>query len=235
MSEPIRLVFLGSTKKVDLTIALHAILQATSELGFEFAGFKVQSAAGEQFSWGATANKAEVIAKALEFESLSFRATRETITPFVLTMQFALGWGKAQLGDSERLWVDVFSPQVQMFVDEHFHPEVHSRLLLDYGKALFAILIPTFGWLDIGQAAGYTWYTDLEDDTIKHLYWANFFSLAYVEKIGRDKILSAPAWSIEELADGGLLYVLSSSPGLADEGHVSLDAVKAHFGLQSVR
>ncbi len=222
MSEPISLVFLGSPKMVDLPTALREIFKVTSEFGFEYVEFKAKSASGDKLSWGADASQEEVIAKAIEFESVSFEVKKETISPSVLNLHFALGWGKAQLGDADRLWLYVFSHQIQMFVSESFlsfrdmesfHPDVHCRLLLDYGKALYAILLPTFGWSDIEQPAGYTWYTDLENDSIEHWYWANFFSLAYVEKIGRSKILNTRAWLVEELSDGGILCVVSPTPG----------------------
>lgn len=68
-----------------------------------------------------------------------------------------------------------------------------------------------------------------------HIYWANFFSREYVTQLGREKIETAPAWLTEDLGDGGLLYVLSSSPGYHQEGHVAKDAVQKHLGVESVR
>jgi hypothetical protein len=49
----------------------------------------------------------------------------------------------------------------------------------------------------------------------KHLpgiYWANFFGRRYVEFFGRDRLLNAPAYKIEELENGGILLLTSESP-----------------------
>ena len=34
------------------------------------------------------------------------------------------------------------------------------------------------------------------------------FAPAYVAKLGRGRLMAAPAWSVEQLDDGGILYIL---------------------------
>lgn len=52
----------------------------------------------------------------------------------------------------------------------------------------------------------------LKNSTIKNIFWFNIFPPKLVEKIGREKLLSAPAWLIEELADGGIMLILTQHP-----------------------
>jgi hypothetical protein len=69
---------------------------------------------------------------------------------------------------------------------------------------------------------------------LPHIYWANFFSPAYVEQLGRDRLMNAPGWKKESLNDGGLLYVLT--PSLEGTGPKAMvEAVKKYFGIDSVR
>lgn len=53
---------------------------------------------------------------------------------------------------------------------------------------------------------------DLKRGTIKNLFWFNIFPPKLVEKIGKEKLLSAPGWLVEELADGGIMLVLTRHP-----------------------
>jgi hypothetical protein len=53
--------------------------------------------------------------------------------------------------------------------------------------------------------------TDLER-ALPEPYWAIFLGPEYVEMFGVDKVLSAPAYSVRALSDGGALIVLSASP-----------------------
>lgn len=130
-------------------------------------------------------------------------------------------------------WIRTTTDNTPYFWRIEYNPASYSRFFLDIGKSLYEVLQPTFGWVDFDYGL-FTTHEDIEALELPTLYWANFFGPAYVNKIGRDKILSAPAWAIEELADGGLLYVLASCPGLADD-HVSVERVKAHFGVKRVR
>jgi hypothetical protein len=42
---------------------------------------------------------------------------------------------------------------------------------------------------------------------LRFVFWANFFGPAYVEQYGREFLWNAPGWRVEELEDGGILYV----------------------------
>jgi hypothetical protein len=46
---------------------------------------------------------------------------------------------------------------------------------------------------------------------LAYIYWGNIFGPAYVSHYGRDFLLGAPGWKVEELDDGGILYVTTES------------------------
>jgi hypothetical protein len=133
----------------------------------------------------------------------------------------------------KKAWIRTTTDNTPYFWRAEYNPARHSRFFLDIGKRLYEVLRPTFGWIDFDYGLRTT-HEDIESLRLPVIYWANFFGPVYVDQIGREKILSAPAWAIEELPDGGLLYVLASCPGL-DDDHLSVESVKAHFGVESVR
>lgn len=146
-----------------------------------------------------------------------------------------LGWGEEHLGKEKRAWIGVTCFQTLLFNRPEHDTEYYSRLFLDLGRELYAVLRPAFGWLDFCQPSGQTGFDDVEHLDIPHVYWANYFGPDYVSKFGRDHFVSAPAWAIEPLDDGGILYILGSGPRVVCENHVTIAAVQRHFGIESVR
>jgi hypothetical protein len=87
--------------------------------------------------------------------------------------------------------------------------DVYSEIFVNFGVALYESVMPDFGWADLDQPGGHTWFDHVDALAIPHLYWANFFGPSYVQRIGRDVIKSALSWQVRELRDGGLLCVVS--------------------------
>jgi hypothetical protein len=52
-----------------------------------------------------------------------------------------------------------------------------------------------------------TWYKD-GYDKVYEVYWLNVFGPKLVESVGRERMLSTPAWRVEELPGGAVLLVL---------------------------
>ena len=52
----------------------------------------------------------------------------------------------------------------------------------------------------------------LKRGELNSLFWLNVFSPAAVERLGRNRVLSAPAWKVEELDDGRVMLVVSNNP-----------------------
>lgn len=234
MSLEPRLVFLNS-QNMSKVGYLEALLDVFGPLGFDVHTLKVGNYKNVFASWDHYPDSDEnKLAVAYQYKQLKFDVSNKQES-FDLFVQ--LGWGKEHLGKEKLSWLGAVCFQTPLFNYEEGNPAHYSRLYLDIAKRVYEVLQPRFGWLDMSVGlADDTSFEDVEVLALPHLYWANFFSAAYVEKIGRNHILNAPAWSIEDLADGGLLYVLSSGPGLAsEEDHVSVEAVKKHFGIQSVR
>ncbi len=81
---------------------------------------------------------------------------------------------------------------------------------LRFAELLYPHLGPEYGWLDeVGERLHRE--QDVPARKLAHIFWANFFGPPYVERYGRDFLLGAPGWRVEELSDGGILYVLSPS------------------------
>lgn len=72
---------------------------------------------------------------------------------------------------------------------------------------------------DEGNVRG--WSPPKVKNALPGLFWANFFGPEYVEMWGRDRLLSAPCYKVEELRDGGMMILLSKSP---------FDASKPDYG-----
>lgn len=76
---------------------------------------------------------------------------------------------------------------------------------------------------------------DLQRGTIKNLFWFNIFPPKLVEKLGREKLLSAPCWMVEELADGGIMLILTQHPFFSDvrnEHKKKKEEVEKYLGLR---
>lgn len=121
--------------------------------------------------------------------------------------------------------------QTALFTRQVNNPPHYARIFLNFGKALYEYLKPDFGWQDICEPAGYTWYDDINTLKIPHIYWANFFSPPFVKKYGKEKLLSGPAWLVEELKDGGILYVIAEAPGYSYGKYVSPKDVARYLGI----
>jgi hypothetical protein len=227
MSASLDIFFLDSHTLGD-PITLEGVVQVFSDAGFSIEEFEVNNQAIAWEREPKSMRRLLTLAhQARDCYLLVWNAE------WRLEIRQYLAWGSLKMGRENRAWICTTTDNTPYFWRAEYNPARYSRFFLDIGKRLYEILRPTFGWIDFDYGLRTT-HEDIEALELPTLYWANFFGPAYVDKIGRDKILSAPAWAIEELPDGGLLYVLASCPGLADD-HVSVESVKAHFGIESVR
>ncbi|GAB3021558.1 hypothetical protein [Natronobiforma cellulositropha] len=67
----------------------------------------------------------------------------------------------------------------------------------------------------------------LADWRLTHLCWLTIFTPNLVDTYGRETLLSAPAWHVEELEDGAILLVCHDDP----TWETSLQPVADHIGL----
>jgi hypothetical protein len=209
--------------------SLERILLFFEETGFIIKKFKIKK---ETIPWeGGLEKNEEKLQLSYEHKGCWFSAFNH-IWRFEIYQD--IFWDVPELGGKGRCYVCTSNNNEPYFWDPDRDPERYARFYLDIGKGLYTILQPTFGWIEWDLEWLPTKHEDIENLRLPALYWANFFGPPYVRKLGRDKILKAPAWRIEELPDGGLLYILASSPGWCKE-HVSLEEVRAYFGVERVR
>lgn len=68
---------------------------------------------------------------------------------------------------------------------------------------------------------------------IPGLYWLNYFGGPYVDLIGRERLLSAPAHEVKPVGDGILIELDSSADAWQSETYVQREqAVINHLGTQ---
>lgn len=221
MSYEPHLAFMNS-KTLGQTHSLETLIRIIQQLGYSVHRLKVGDYQNSIASWDVYDQQTQRELKtAYENKQLEFTA-RHIEEDFELL--FYLNW-------QEYTYVDAVSFQTALFTRRENDPSYHAHLFLELGKGVYAYLVPDFGWLDICQTGGYTWYDDIEELKIPHIYWANFFSPAYVRKYGREKLLTGPAWLVEELGDGGILYVLGESLAYGSEYAVSPESVKGYLDV----
>lgn len=227
MSASLDIRFLDSYALADL-ITLEKVVQIFLDMGFSIKEFEVNNQA---LAWeGGPESIRRLLTLAHQSKNCYFLAWNPA---WHLEIRQYIAWNSLKLGGERRAWIVTTTNNTPYFWYAEKNPLRYSRFYLDIGKQLYEVLRPTFGWIDFDYGL-HTTHEDIEALELPALYWANFFGPPYVAKIGREKIMTAPAWSVEELSDGGLLYVLASCPGLTDD-HVSPDSVKAHFGVAKVR
>jgi hypothetical protein len=107
-----------------------------------------------------------------------------------------------------------------------FNDRVGLGKFLDVAKDLYAIIRPNTGYVrndfqeqlcgdvldDRGNVVGNNPPVGHARWALRGLFWANFFGPEYVEMFGREKLLGAPCYKVEELTDGGLIILISRSP-----------------------
>jgi hypothetical protein len=92
--------------------------------------------------------------------------------------------------------------------DEREYVEPLAQQLQALGVVLYPLLQPMLGWVDEvhGNPTESEHSAKLE---LRAIPWVNFFGPAYVERYGRDFLLSLPGYKTELLPDGGVFHQLS--------------------------
>ncbi|WP_224448652.1 hypothetical protein [Haloprofundus salilacus] len=72
----------------------------------------------------------------------------------------------------------------------------------------------------------------LTNHVVNEIFWLNIFSEPLVEKFGRDRILSAPAWRVDELDTGTIVLIAEDSPVRpSKEWQGSRSKIADHLGM----
>jgi len=233
MSVPLQLIYL-SPQTIRNPYGLEHFVEDLQSAGFRVWDLEVSR--GSEILARSDEPNPEVFRIARGSQLLYFSAKRPTGARPNLYFDFRVHvvWGEDLLRGNDRTWVGITSWNGPLVTYPEYDPAYHSRLLLDIGKSIYSILSPAFACIDFGHLPGHTWFDPVEKFQIPHIYWANYFGPGYLRGIGRDKVMKAPAWHLEPLDDGGLLYVLASTPD-SREDHVDPQSVMEHFGVDSIR
>jgi hypothetical protein len=70
----------------------------------------------------------------------------------------------------------------------------------------------------------------LANDRYEYLSWLTVFSPPVVETYGRETLLEAPAYHVEELADGSILVVVTKDPSVPEAYD---ESIADHIGIES--
>jgi hypothetical protein len=113
---------------------------------------------------------------------------------------------------------------ISCWVEEAFFSnEVNIHQFLDTAQLFYDLLHPYYGSIHSAEHKiematiqdpryGKTVLPITLEKGLPGIYWANYFGPDYVERLGRDKLLSAPSYKIKQLSDGGLLLLTAPSP-----------------------
>jgi hypothetical protein len=226
MSTSIDILFLDS-QTIGQSGSLERLVQVFTDTDFKIDKIEIE---GHSFFWEEYTQKSQEIFKfAYANSTLSFHAIN---LDWSIEIYQQVAWGEQKMGSSSRAWIRTSSPSAASLWRDTYNNLQHCAFFLEIGKKLYEVLGPSFGWIDLYYGL-LTTHEDVESLSLPRLYWANFFGPLYVEKIGRDKLLNAPAWKIEELVDSGILYVLASHLGL-NAVRVPLESVREYFGIEKV-
>jgi len=202
---------------------LEKIIFALQEKGYVLNGFYVGSYLEPDVNWDINSQSTQRgLEVAYDKHNLTFTVRNES-EGFELFIQ--LDWN-IDLDDGNRhAHIGAVTFQTGYFHSDEKTAVLYSRAFLDLGKHMFSLIQPDFGWIDLHEPAGSTWFDDVDRLSIPYVYWANFFGEGYVTKYGIDNFLSSPAWLSEPLNDSGVLVVLSPILGLSN----NVEQVKSYF------
>lgn len=143
--------------------------------------------------------------------------------------------------------------QLTIYLDTMLFKESQSvDGCLEFLNALYAVLRPVWGYSvhrkdylaknlqityrDEGNVSRVeTWLGRDLSKCLSGIYWANWFSPAYVEFFGRERLESAPCFKKKCLPDGGYLILTASTPmefGTSETKHVE-HALREHLGADA--
>jgi len=203
---------------------------------FEDAGFNVQHfQVGEaEWTWNASdTGRAEALQTAWTCKGCMFSAYNQA---FRLQILQQLYWDVENLGGVGQCYICTSTDNTPYFWRPEYDPPRYSDLYLALAERLYNLLHPTFGWVDF-HSDWLTSHQNVQNLELPALYWATFLGPPYVAKLGRDHITQAPVGKTKPLNDGGILYVLSSGPGLAEDSLQSeqIAAIQSHFHVERFR
>jgi len=179
---------------------------------FRIFDINVRDGNGVDFYWDSYDPHAQMIlAAAYRCHGINFQCFNAEEQ---LALTAYIGWVEIDETRPGDTFLAITTFQTALFTRQENNPAYFSRLFLEIGRCLFAVVTPDFGWIDMEGFAGLTEDEDISSLAIPYTYWANFLGERYVKKYGKEKLLSAPVWHSGILKPEGVLLVLSPILGV---------------------
>lgn len=122
--------------------------------------------------------------------------------------------------------------------DRHFTLEDRQRGLRTYEHWLEILIYIYYSWHPV-YAYSFNWSGEKEDTTreqalaldIHTLYEVNIFGPDIVAKLGRERVLSTPAWRVDPIDDGGVMVVPEAYSQPSTQ--YGIERAAQHLGLRA--
>jgi hypothetical protein len=87
---------------------------------------------------------------------------------------------------------------------------LNADRFLEFGKICYRLLKPIYAFAETVNS--FVERNNVEAGLLTHMFWAQFFGPAFVQKIGQEILQKAPAWRNENMSDGGILFAMAATP-----------------------
>ncbi|HEU5376200.1 MAG TPA: hypothetical protein VFV38_12215 [Ktedonobacteraceae bacterium] len=111
----------------------------------------------------------------------------------------------------------IFLDEERFFSDEE--RDIYYPIWLDLLKKVYACWHPAYVQEGLKDDEGIDREISLSEE-FRYLYETNIFGPGLVARIGRERLLNAPAWKVEELDDGAILLIPSQHFSVDTEANV---------------
>jgi hypothetical protein len=139
--------------------------------------------------------------------------------PFEFSLSFLLD------PENDTRWMISVQNDTLMGVDNELG-ERNASEFVEVVRTALAHYPPFYGCAITVEAPPFS--EDVFDIEVTKLYPINFYGSEYVQRLGKDQLLSAPAWRVEEVANSVLL--VPSLEAIYTDDPVSMEAVEQHLG-----
>ena len=126
-------------------------------------------------------------------------------------------------------------PSVSLLIDEWYTMPWRNEepsLIHDFVLELYDYLSPMYVYGDTYLDESSLTTDGVDCGQLEDLFWVNGFGPEMTEQIGRERLLEAPAWRVDDCEDGGVFLWLSPLP-LSESRNERMDALRAYFDLDS--
>lgn len=129
-------------------------------------------------------------------------------------------------GDSPPAAVSLLLPGSYGKASYNEHPSEVRDLTFEY----YDLVAPLYVYGDTFAGEPSPDVAAIKRGDVADVFWANGFGPSIVEEVGRERLLDAPAWRVDELDDGGVFLWTSPLP-VAEGRPETTEKLREYFGL----